>query len=285
MAGMVTFTLLTGCSDDEGAPNGAGDGGTSTARAGSGSRAGSSGSDPFGNSTVKPPAQGGRGGSAGSRPAMADAGQCDKTLRLVVRDFNADHPDFEKFTGSGLDGIVEDDLGANHKPVYAHPGGTAHTSGPDGFADWYEDVPGVNQRFEVNLEFMETGPGVYRYDNAEFFPIDGRGFGNGPNPSHNYLFTTEAHTLFTYMGGEVFTFRGDDDLWVFINGKLAVDLGGLHGPLQETADFDASAARLGIEIGKTYPMDIFHAERHTVQSNFRIETTIDLTCIRNVPVD
>ena len=43
--------------------------------------------------------------------------------------------------------------------------------------------------------------------------------------------------------------------------------------------------RLGIEIGQTYPMDIFHAERHTNQSNFRIETTIDLTCITNVPVD
>jgi fibro-slime domain-containing protein len=202
-----------------------------------------------------------------------------------VRDFTADHPDFESFTGSGLDGIVEEDLGSDRKPVYAHPGGTAHTSGPDGFADWYEDVPGVNQRFEVDLQFEETSPGVYRYDDSAFFPIDGRGFGNGPNPDHNYLFTTEAHTLFTYNGGEVFTFRGDDDLWVFINGKLAVDLGGLHSALQETADFDASAARLGIQIGGTYPMDIFHAERHTTQSNFRIETTIDLTCIRNVPVD
>ena len=144
MAGTVTFALLIGCGDDEGASSLAGDGGTNTARAGSGARSGTgagSGSDPFGNSTVKPPAQGGRGGSAGSRPAMADAGQCDKTLRLVVRDFTADHPDFEKFTGSGLDGIVEADLGANQKPIYAHPGATALTSGPDGFADWYDDVP------------------------------------------------------------------------------------------------------------------------------------------------
>ncbi len=31
---------------------------------------------------------------------------------------------------------------------------------------------------------------------------------------------------------------------------------------------------LGLTLGETYPMDIFHAERHTNESNFRIETTI-----------
>ena len=35
-----------------------------------------------------------------------------------------------------------------------------------------------------------------------------------------------------------------------------------------------AAASLGLEVGSTYPMDIFHAERHTDQSNFRIDTTI-----------
>jgi fibro-slime domain-containing protein len=122
---------------------------------------------------------------------------------------------------------------------------------------------------------MEQAGGGYLYDNSDFFPIDGMGFGNGPNgAAHNYLFTTEAHTLFTYKGGERFTFRGDDDLWIFVNGKLALDVGGQHEALVGVLDFDAQAAALGITPGMSYPMDIFHAERQTTESNFRIETNI-----------
>jgi len=273
---LLGLLALVACGDDTAG------GGAATAGHGA---AGQAGENPFGNSNTPPQAlpelgAGNGGGAAGSQSGL----DCEP-LRLVIRDFTQEHPDFESFTGNGLDGIVEEDLGSDQKPVYAHAGGTAHTSGPDAFAQWYHDVDGVNQRVEVDITFQEMSPGVFGYDNGNFFPIDGRGFGNGPIPQHNFLFTTEAHTLFTYGGGEVFTFRGDDDLWIFVNGKLAVDLGGLHPQLEETIDFDASAARLGIEVGGTYPMDIFHAERHTTQSNFRIETTIDLSCVENVAVD
>ena len=57
--------------------------------------------------------------------------------------------------------------------------------------------------------------------------------------------------------------------------KLAIDLGGLHRALRQSVDLDASAAKLGIARGQRYDMDIFHAERMAVESNFRIETTID----------
>lgn len=60
-----------------------------------------------------------------------------------------------------------------------------------------------------------------------------------------------------------------------MNGHLGIDLGGVHVPLTRTIDMDAVAADLGLEIGETYPLDFFFAERHTTLSNFRIETSIE----------
>ncbi|GMU63116.1 MAG: hypothetical protein AMXMBFR34_48790 [Myxococcaceae bacterium] len=64
-------------------------------------------------------------------------------------------------------------------------------------------------------------------------------------------------------------------MWVFVNRKLALDLGGVHGAESGTVDFDALAPSLGLTVGQTYPFDVFHAERHTTESNFRIETSIE----------
>jgi fibro-slime domain-containing protein len=137
---------------------------------------------------------------------------------------------------------------------------------------------------ELELELVEDPPdsGIYVFDSDAFFPLDGMGFSNTPGQSHNYHFTTEVHVLFEYQEGQVFTFRGDDDLWIFVNGKLALDVGGLHEALEGTIDFDAQAAALGITPGQNYEMDIFHAERQTSESNFRIETNI--RCFEPNPV-
>lgn len=151
------------------------------------------------------------------------------------------------------------------------------------FNQWFNDTPGVNMEFESNLVLEETTPGVSVYDNTAFFPLDGMGFGNTPGEDHNYHFTTEIHVLFEYEAGQEFTFRGDDDLWIFVNGKLALDVGGLHEDLEGTIDFDAQASALGITPGEIYDMDIFHAERQTEESNFRIETNIQ--CFTPNPVD
>lgn len=202
--------------------------------------------------------------------------ECD-TIDAAVRDFREDHPDFEVFSGStATTGLVLSTLGPDGKPVHASSGPTSQTSGPDNFAHWYNDTDGINLRFDIELPLVETAPNTFEFDSSFFFPIDGQGWGNEGNVAndgleHNFHFTTEIHTSFTYEGGEVFTFRGDDDLWLFVNGQLALDLGGLHPAVEGSVDMDA----LGLVPGETYPMDIFHAERHTDASNFRIVTNIE----------
>ncbi len=195
------------------------------------------------------------------------------SLTGVLRDFREDHPDFEYEIVTET-GIVASDIGSDGKPVYAGgPDGTASTTGEENFNQWYNDVEDVNMSIHYALTLTNDGTGLYFYDNQEFFPIDDELFGNEGN-AHNYHFTYELHTEFTYTGGEVFTFIGDDDLWVFINGRLAIDLGGVHGPLTGSVELDEQAADLQIEAGNRYTLDFFFAERHTSQSTFRIETTI-----------
>ncbi|WP_437916557.1 fibro-slime domain-containing protein [Sorangium sp. So ce302] len=224
------------------------------------------------------------GAGGGSAQGSAGAGgdeRCEPKLAGVVRDFKAfgsdgGHPDFENFAGDGLTGIVEPELGPDDRPVYAHEGGTEHTTGPEAFYQWYHDDPTVNIRirYDVPLEVSERGLG--HFTGKQFFPIDDQGWGN-EGREHNFGFTYELHMTFEYEPGGVFFFNGDDDLWVFINRRLALDLGGLHVSTPGYIDLDAIAEELGIEVGKEYPLDFFHAERRGGGSSFSIFTSFNFT--------
>lgn len=199
------------------------------------------------------------------------------TLKATIRDFSVAHPDFELDVDSseGAErGIVEPLLGSDGKPVYRGGGGRT-TTGRDNFDQWYRDVPGVNRttQMELPLDVSPDDPRLWVYRNHEFFPIDDQLIGN-EGLSHNYHFTLEIATDFEYVGGETFRFTGDDDVWVFVNGKLVIDLGGLHSSLSEQVDLDDIADQLGIAPGGIYPLHVFFAERHTTDSNFVIETSI-----------
>jgi fibro-slime domain-containing protein len=268
------FLLVTagqpGCSD--GSSSSAGPSGVGGAGGGNAGGSGSGGSTGDGVFTTGP--GGTTGGGSGSQ-------NCEPNLTGVLRDFRAynggaGHPDFEVFNGTGLKGLVKTELGTDHKPVYAPAGATAHTTGPEAFAQWYNDVPGVNVNLPLSIALTVDQNGLATYLNNDFLPIDGQGFGN-EGFDHNYGFTFELHMTFRYKGGEIFSFTGDDDLWVFFNNRLGIDLGGLHDAQSETIELDAHAAELGLVVGQEYPLDFFQAERHSTGSNFGVQSTLDFT--------
>lgn len=224
---------------------------------------------------------------------------CGSTLWGVARDFvgyaqsatnppGTPHPDFGSHycCGNPL-GTVLPTLGVDGKPSYnpADVAGDYNTggvglSGKEAFAQWYTNVPGVNLAYLVGFHLVPSSDGVTRvFASKRYFPVDDVGFGNlndygEDGKSHNFGFTTELHTKFKYQGGEVFSFEGDDDLWVFIDKKLAIDLGGIHVAMQGSVMLDEFAKGAGLVIGEVYSLDLFNAERHPAGSNFKITTSM-----------
>ena len=153
------------------------------------------------------------------------------------------------------------------------------------FQLWFRDQPGINMAAPLAITFFRRSDGAWVFDDeldetyedlGGFFPIDGQLFGNSASvegvDDHNFHFTVELHATFTWTAGtgRFLEVRGDDDLWVFVNDELVIDLGGVHRAKSQFVLLE----RLGLVDGATCRLDIFFADRHRMHSKLGIVTNV-----------
>lgn len=235
------------------------------------------------------------------RPPTAGFGQY---ANIVADDLDADGKPRFKSSGTKVVSQFRDAQGrsicAPKSYIAARPGdrtgslsasASGAISGETGLRQWFRDVPGVNQSKPVAITLRrKPGSNTYTFSDKTdqtyaqkggFFPMNGELYGNsggGGLADTNYHFTYELSTEFKYEAGkgQLFRFTGDDDVWVFIDNKLVIDIGGVHGAVDQVIDLDRLT---WLADGKSYSLRFFFAERHRTQSNFMIETTLHLRSV------
>jgi fibro-slime domain-containing protein len=153
--------------------------------------------------------------------------------------------------------------------------GSASTGGlysAQSYDQWFSDVMGTNLATQHSIILTKQND-VWEYSTDAFYPLDGMLLGNESKP-HNYYFTYTFNIPFMHRAGEhrFVEFQGDDDCWVFIDGKLAMDLGGIRPNTRQYLDVD----RLGLSDGAEHRLDFFYAQRNESFANFRLRTSLDL---------
>lgn len=128
-----------------------------------------------------------------------------------------------------------------------------------------------------------TGSETYRQTNSPYFMDDGASTRKtgvyNTYVGRDYSYTMEGHGQFIFnMEDDLyFNFEGDDDVYLFINNKMVMDIGGAHSITNSVFNLNDYIEECGLQDGETYDFDFFYTERHTYGANIRIETNIEIT--------
>lgn len=121
-------------------------------------------------------------------------------------------------------------------------------------------------------------------EEKHFYPLDGLGydapdyFGDATDMTtgRNGNFAMVSEAQFVYNPNQYFTFSGDDDVYLYINGKLALDLGGAHGVCYKEIKLSELGGEYGLVEGQPATFTFFYMERCSDNSNFSMRTNIEL---------
>jgi len=161
-------------------------------------------------------------------------------------------------------------------PAYASATSTLTTTNSTWFGYWYATSQYSREvDLSLTLVYSPLNGGTWTYGGfRSFFPLDGIGWGDsytaGDGSLHNFCFTMQFSSHFYYTGDEYLTINDDDDAFVYYNGKLAINNGGIHDAELGQIDFTT----LGLTIGERVNLDIFYAERHVPWATFNLTSNI-----------
>ena len=145
--------------------------------------------------------------------------------------------------------------------------------------------------YPAHIKYDQTAGTIYEDASEEksyaFYPLDGLGYEQSGlltdtsaiDSKHNGNFTLRGESQFVYKEASnlYFQFTGDDDVYMYINGVLALDLGGAHGRNSKTVNLnDLDATKYGLKEGQVATFTFFYMERCSDASTFGIETNMEL---------
>ena len=203
------------------------------------------------------------------------------------------HPDFSRqhpYSYNDELGIVISELGLDGLPVYNTCEKSEITK--ESFDMWFRDYPGINKTIHKTLTLMPTKNILWCYTSKSFLPLNiNEGFGGDKGNNRNVNFTAIMTFYFVYTGNNYLICSSDDDMWVFINGKLAIDLGGLHDDMASKIELSSETKsqsvkekefiykyndKFGLIEGQRVEVKIFKAERAFGGSSFTVSSSTDL---------